>query len=68
MASDMDQAAHQFALGQQALNTALGKSDDEAIRGLIQGVYYLSYALSLAVFEVHGQVEDMQAAAKKPTR
>jgi len=68
MATDMDQAAHQFTLGQQALNTAKGKTDDEAVRGLIQGVYYLSYALSLAVFQVHGQVEDLQEATKKSAR
>ena len=68
MATDMDQAAHQFTLGQQALNTAMGKTDDEAVRGLIRGMYYLSYALSLAVFQVHGQVEELQEAAKKPSR
>jgi hypothetical protein len=65
MATDMEKASQQFVMGQQALNTALTKTNDEAIRGLIRGMYYLSFALSLAVFQVHEQVEEMQAAAKK---
>jgi len=63
---DNDKMAHaRFEQGRHAFNTALTKTNDEATKDLIRGIFHFNYAMGMVLTGIQ---EDIRLLTKKPAR